>query len=480
MNDDTHRWADEKLAGLDLRQKIGQLFVFGLNGPIETPDIIELIRDYHVGGLRIAQKFHGGSSGMSAPHSSVAAPPDVNTFDRPASLKDRPVHCTPWEYTCMLNRLRDHALERRGGVPLHFVFDQEGEGADLIFRAHLFPSAMGLARATPDGSLAYDVARAVSRQARAMGCNMIHSPVVDVNSTAENPEIGPRAYGEDAETVTMQALAALRGFSDGGIIATGKHFPGRGDSTEDAHFGLPVIDLEQEALMHNHLAPYRALIKAGLPAVMAGFTAYPSLDPSGVPAATSPLIIGELLRGELGFRGVVTTDNITMRGLLDFYDAEEAVIRSLLAGCDLILCRLQTPISKRLIQSVRVAIKDGRLSERRIDESVRRILAMRHAMGLHVDGGKVDPEQADLFEDTEICRTAIQAATRATEILRDSRGVLPLCRDAKGLLVEQCPATARSPASPESGCDDSLTSKAHAGSMRVPVASRRMVTRRPP
>lgn len=433
------RWVNDRMGKLDLRQKVGQLFVFPFYGTFITPDLKVLIRDHHLGGLRIAQKFAAGMSehrkaGLSWHEQKSVAPPDALTFDRPPSLER--CYCTPGEFAGALNQLRDFALDRPGGVPLHTAFDQEGEGADFLFGMRFFPHPMGIGN-TGDPGLAYRVARGVGLQARALGANMIHSPVVDVNTHPKNPEIGPRAYSEKVEEVITYALESLRGFQETGITATAKHFPGRGASDSDAHFGLPVIDLDAETLWREHLAPYRALIEAGLPAVMAAFTAYPSLG-SSEPAATAPEIITGLLREELGFEGVITTDNTQMGGLLEKYPIEEAVIRCLIAGCDLVLCRAYTPVRFHLLQTTREAVESGRLPEARLDQSVRRILRMRWQMGLVENGGKVDTgKAAEPFHYPEVVATAQEAARRSVQLLRDEAGIVPLPAGQRVLLVEQ-------------------------------------------
>lgn len=434
---DGNRWADQTLGSLDLDQKIGQLMVFPHYGTFITPDVVEAIRRYHVGGFRIAQKFApgcaDGRNGKGIDDSWREA--DASIFDRPEQMQR--ISCTAQEFARTLNELREMAMDRPGGVPLHMAFDQEGEGADFLFEQRLYPFPMGLA-ASGDPDLAYRVALALGRQTRALGANMIHSPVLDVNTDPANPEIGPRAYGEDPETVTRFALASLRGFHESGIAATGKHFPGRGHSNTDAHFGLPEIDLDRETLMRLHLAPYKALIEAGLPCVMAAFTAYPALGAGGIPAATCRAIVTDLLRGELGFDGVVTTDNVQMGGLLSKYDMGEAVVRCLMAGCDLVLCRAYNRQKIQVLQAVKAAVLQGRLTERQLDQSVARILGLRWKMGLVENGGLVDAQQAGAaFHDPAIKELATEAAARSTVVLRDRQNLLPLPLEKKILLVEQ-------------------------------------------
>lgn len=436
QNDVKRRWVDNLMGKLNLEQKVGQLMVFGFAGPVINPHVIELITKYHVGGLRIAQKFHpGASEGRTS--DLYYDKSDMNTYDRPQELYTKRIACTPVEYAETLNRLRDYALDRKDSVGLHFAFDQEGEGADFLFNQRLFPYPMGLT-ASQDPDLAYRVALAMGKQARAMGANMIHSPVLDVNTNPLNPEIGPRSYSDKPDQVIKYALQSLSGLSEAGIIATGKHFPGRGESDQDAHFGLPTIGLDRKTMMETHLAPYKAMIDAGLPAIMAAFTAYPSLGGADVPGATSRAIITDLLRGELGFKGVVTTDNIQMKGLLSKYEIGEAVLRCLNAGCDLILCRSESPVVKYLIETVIQALKDGRYTEKQLDESVQRILEMRWDMGLAENGGKVDASKAgDPFNDEFVVNTAKEAAEKTVTVLRDDAKLLPLAKDKKVLLIEQ-------------------------------------------
>jgi beta-N-acetylhexosaminidase len=437
VNEQGQRWVDSTLGALNLDQKIGQLMVFAHYGTMITPDVEAMIRRYHVGGLRIAQKFAPGVSdgrgngGSDDPYKW----PDADIFDRPESM-DR-ITCTAAEFAQTLNTLRDMALDRPGGVPLHTAFDQEGEGADFLFEQRLYPFPMGQV-AAGDPDLAYRLALALGRQTRALGANMIHSPVLDVNTEPANPEIGPRAYSDDPATVTRYALASLRGFSEAGIAATGKHFPGRGHSKVDAHFGLPEIDLDRETLLRLHLAPYQALIAAGLPCVMAAFTSYPALGAAGIPAATCRAIVTDLLRGELGFDGVVTTDNVQMGGLLSKYGMGEAVVRCLIAGCDLVLCRAYNRQKLEVLQAVKNAVLENRYTERALDLSVGRILALRWKMGLVANGGKVDPARAGAaFHETAYQELALEAAAKSTVVLRDRHQMLPLPADKKILLIEQ-------------------------------------------
>lgn len=442
MNKET--WIDGLLGSLTLEQKVGQLLVLGFSGPSITPDIAELVRKYHIGGFRVTQAFRYMTLLNDVKPGEPMDEATARSLCYPSGLSrdccsKRAVACTPSEYAQTLNELRSMAMDRPGTVPLHFTIDQEGSASDdLVSGQRLFPHPMGIA-AAGDTDLAYRIGRSIALQAREMGVNMIHSPTLDVNTNPRNPEIGTRAYSDRQAEVTKYALEALRAFSEEKLIATGKHFPGRGESEADAHWGLPTVSLDREILLREHVAPYRALIEAGLPAIMIAHTSYPALGvPEGLPAGMSEPLIRDFLRGELGFQGVVTTDNMMMGGILKKYEMTDAIVKMLQAGCDLILCRDESPIRIKIHERICAAVRGGELSERALDEKVRRILAMRWDMGLAENGGLVDAEQAgSAVRSAFVNETAKEAAERSTLLMRDRAGLLPLPTDKRILLVEQ-------------------------------------------
>ncbi|MBD3316551.1 MAG: hypothetical protein GF344_12250 [Chitinivibrionales bacterium] len=444
MADAKSKWIDEKLGEMDLDQKVGQMMVFGFCGPIITPDTVEMITKYHVGGIRISQGYRAitlyndikpGEEPDAMTLRSMHSPKGMNKDYISAK---NPPRATASEYAGVLNKLRKLSIDRKAGIPIHFTVDQEGSGSDdLLGGQRLFPHPMGLA-ASGDPSLAYRVALAVGKQARAVGGNMIHSPVLDVNTNPRNPEIGTRAYGDTAETVTEYALQSLKGFQEAGIVCTGKHFPGRGESMADAHWGLPSVDLDRETLMRVHIAPYRALIEAGLPAIMTAHSLFPALGVTEKPAGMTRALLHDFLRGELGFDGVITTDNMMMGGILKQYEMSEAIVQTLIAGNDLVLCRDESPIRLKILESVKQAVRDGRLPEKEVDEKVRRIMAMRWDMGLADNGGLVEEHNADeVTRESFVVDTAEEAARRSVLPLRDDANALPLRPEQRVLLIEQ-------------------------------------------
>ena len=435
------KWISDTMGRMTLEQKTGQLLVLGFCGPVITPDIAELAGKYHVGGFRITQGFRTmnlfndvkpGEEPDEMTLKSLYFPAGKN---RDYSSKT-PIVSTPAEYAHTLNTLRALAMEKNSGIPIHYTIDQEGSASDdLLCGQRLFPHPMGLA-ASGDPGLAYRAAKAIALQARELGVNMIHSPALDVNTNPRNPEIGTRAYSDRPDSVTEYALQTLKGFSEQKLIATGKHFPGRGESEADAHWGLPTVHLDRQELLETHVKPYRAMIEAGLPAIMMAHSCYPAL---GVDSASgmSRELIENFLRGELGFKGVITTDNMMMGGILKKYEMVEAIIRMLEAGCDLVLCRDESPIRIKICEAVLHAVKSGRISERSLDEKVERILAMRYDMGLAENGGLVDEKAAGSAADCEFVRsTAVEAAEKSL-LVRDEDGLLPIAADKKILLVEQ-------------------------------------------
>ncbi|MFP4105246.1 MAG: glycoside hydrolase family 3 N-terminal domain-containing protein [Phycisphaerae bacterium] len=444
MSDARQRWVDDLMGKMNIEQKVGQLLVFGFAGTQITPDQVELIRKYHIGGLRVSLGFRTmnlfndvkpGTEPQEWTLRSLHLPEGPN---RDFIGQAPTINVTANEYAGILNELRDHALDREGSIPLHFTIDQEGSGSDdLLCRTRLFCHPMGFT-AGGEPELAYKVAKAIGMQARAVGANMIHSPVLDVNTNPKNPEIGTRAYSDNPDDVIEYATQSVRGFNEIGMISTGKHFPGRGESMADAHWGLPTVDLDLETLEAQHIAPYRKLIAAGMPAIMMAHSLYPALGVTEEPSSCSRKLITEYLRGQLGFEGVITTDNMMMGGLLQKYELREAILKTLQAGCDLVLLRDESPIRQKICTMLVQAVKDGSLPEAEVDEKIKRILGMRWDMGLAGNGGKVDASKAhEPTEDAFVNDVCREAAAKSTLLLRDEAESLPLDPAKKVLLVEQ-------------------------------------------
>ncbi|MGI6093553.1 MAG: beta-N-acetylhexosaminidase [Veillonellaceae bacterium] len=269
--------------------------------------------------------------------------------------------------------------------PLFISIDQEGgRVARLTDGATVFPGNMALG-ATGDEELARKSAAITARELRALGINLNFAPSVDVNSNPANPIIGVRSFGSSPEDVARLGSAMLDGYRAAGVIATAKHFPGHGDTNIDSHVGLPVVLHNIGHLNRVELLPFQAMIKAGVPAVMTAHVVLPAIDDSGVPATLSPKAMN-MLRERMGFEGIIFTDSMSMGAIVNNYGMEEAAIRAFLAGADVLLfgadsghvSQEQDVIYKALLR----AVQAGRISEERLNQSVRRILKAKAEYGI--------------------------------------------------------------------------------------------------
>lgn len=380
-----------------------------------------------------------------------------------------------WRYRELLHQVRDNRvggiiwfvsnvyetafltekLQREARVPLLISADLEaGVGMRLLDTTY-WPPAMAVA-ATGEPRFAEEQGRITAREAKVLGINHVLAPVADVNVNPDNPVINARSYGEDPAEVARFVAAFIRGVQSEGVLATAKHFPGHGDTHVDSHRSLPVLDVDRARLDRVELVPFRAAIEAGVGSVMIGHLAVPSLDPTPAPVRTaaesahenpyatpdeettrggtvpatlsSPVIEG-LLRRELGFKGLVVSDAFDMGGLVAHYEPGEAAVLGLLAGEDQIL---KSPDTDRAIEAVADAVRSGRISEARIDESVRRILDAKGRLTFSVGS------QEEIFRTLDAQQHRQQAdeiATRAITLLREEAGALPLGRGSRVVVL---------------------------------------------
>jgi len=365
---DALSWADKELKKMSLDEKIGQLISVGINATFLNQDseafkaLRHQVVDNHVGGIIL---FRG------------------------------PVY----ESVVLCNRMQQLAK-----YPLLISADLEA-GSGMRFDDTVnFPWNMAIA-ATGNPDYARRAGDLTGREARAMGIQQIYAPVSDVNNNAANPVINVRSYGEDPADVARFVSAFVEGAQHAGVISTAKHFPGHGDTATDSHRGLPEIDVTRERLNSVELVPFRAAVDAGVGAVMTGHIGLPLIDPTAIsplpknvkldpldttedaeivstkgtmPTTLSPLMNG-ILRNDLHFDGLIVTDAMSMSGLTIYFTQEEASVRAIEAGADLLLKPADPDASLR---GVRDAVKKGRLTEQRIDQSARKVLAAKYDLGL--------------------------------------------------------------------------------------------------
>ena len=445
MIDDKH--ITQFVNSMTLEQKIGQMLALGFSGTYPHPDIVELIEKYHVAGFRVTpagRKFVRDLRPGSPGEKRITREPEPHERVYAASIAAP--HVPPVEYARVLNTLRQRALDTGAHIPLYFALDFEGNQSIDYYTPGMsgFPHPMGLVQ-SGDPALCRRVACAIGKQLDAVGINWIHSPDLDVNTDPRNPEINTRSYSPDPQIVAEYALQSLRGFTDANIIATGKHFPGRGQSSQDAHFDVAVIGESRERMNAVHLAPYRALIQAGLPAIMLAHSVFPVLDPSREVATISKPIITGILREELGFNGVIMTDSFTMGGLANKYEISDAAVRAIEAGVDLVLLKDENALRGEVYRGLLDAVRTKRLSEGRVNQSVRRVLSAKARIGL-LDGncGIVDlGHVSEKLFDAEHARVAMQAAEKSVVVLREQSGLLPLKSGTRVLVVEEISSVQR-------------------------------------
>jgi beta-glucosidase-like glycosyl hydrolase/CubicO group peptidase (beta-lactamase class C family) len=338
---------------------------------------------------------------------------------------------TPHAYAAKLN-----ALQRVADVPLLVASDFENGGPGMrLSGTYALPSllpqgggtafpptmAFGAAR---DERLAYEYGRITALEARAAGVHILFAPVLDVNSNPDNPVISTRSFGADPEAVARMGVAFIRGAHAGGALTTAKHFPGHGDTSVDSHLGLPVIGADRERLDSLELVPFRRAIEEGVDGVMTAHVQLPGILGTGSAPATlsEPLLTG-LLRDELRFDGLVLTDALTMRAITDMYGIEEASVRALEAGADVILAPRAVV---EVVAAVVAAVLGGRLERDRLERSARRILELKARLGLHRNR-TVSLDRVDRVVGSGAhLALADTVASRSMTLVRDDLGLLPL------------------------------------------------------
>lgn len=378
---------DAILDNLTLKEKVGQLFFTRANGhyeSVDSDDYIKLeraIRDQHVGGIIF---FSGNVYGQ-------------------AELTNK--------------------LQQMSQIPLWIAEDMEFGPAMRINRSTRFSPNMGVA-ATGNPYFAYQTGLITGYEARAMGVDQVFAPVVDVNNNPDNPIINVRSYSEDPKTVAIYGDAFMRGVLDEGIIPTAKHFPGHGDTDVDSHVALPVSHYGFARLDTVELVPFKYLINRGLPSIMSAHIAFPKISGNDeLPGTLDPHILHDLLRDSLHFKGLVVTDALEMQGIAANYSPGEAAIMALKAGADILIL---SPDENTAIDDVVDAVKTGKLSEQRIDKSVRKILRWKIEKGLF-NNDQVNIK--DLYEHIHTRDHVLlsqKIARRSVTVLRNKGNILPI------------------------------------------------------
>ena len=354
---------------MTVREAIGQLFILGFEGRAPSLALEAFVRECKPGGVILFARNLGG----------------------------------PEEIATLIG-----ALQAASPTPLLVAIDQEGgKVARLQPPFTQWPSAatVGAAGST---ELVHTMARAMARELLVVGINMNLAPVLDVLTNPANPIMAGRSFGGDPKVVSQLGMAFFRGLKDGGVIAVGKHFPGHGDTSVDSHLGLPVVPHDQARLFAVELAPFVVGIGEGIPALMTAHLLVPALDPER-PATLSRPILTDLLRGRLGFAGLLVSDDLLMSGIADTTPPGEAAVQFLEAGGDCVLICHDEAVQRQAILAVTEAVETGRLSEARVQLSCDRI-AKAKAQYL----GRGMPASAEAIREVVGCA----AHRRVAELLR--------------------------------------------------------------
>lgn len=345
---------------------------------------------------------------------------------------------SPFDFAALTNQ-----LQTMSDVPLFFAADFEF-GAGYRARggyfmpngidmggATLFPQQMALG-ASGDSALAYAMGRVTSIESRMLGVQVNYSPILDVNSNPANPVINTRSYGEDPRLVARLGAAFIRGSQDHGMIATGKHFPGHGDTEVNSHLALPVVNATRGRLDSVDLAPFVAAIRGGVGAIMTFHGAMLALDSSGTPGTLSPAVMTGLLRNQLQFRGLLFSDAMDMRGVLDKYGAEEAAIRAVEAGSDILI---QPVDVAQTINAVVAGVQRGRYDEKRLDRSVLAILRAKASLRMNARRTVDVDSVRSIVGSAPHLAVAREIAEKSITLARDSLNRVPLrLRDSASVL----------------------------------------------
>jgi len=325
-------------------------------------------------------------------------------------------------------------LQKVSNIPLLVTIDGEW-GASMRFREYsVFPRAMQLG-ALKDPRLIYKVGHAIGEELRELNIMVNFAPVVDVNNNPDNPVIGVRSFGENKEKVALFGYSYMLGMKDAGVAGSAKHFPGHGDTDVDSHKGLPVLTFDRKRLDEMELYPFRKLIMGGVDMVMVGHLSIPALDATMTPASISRPIITDLLRNEMGFKGIIITDALDMKGIAG--DGVDTSVEAYKAGVDILLMPIDARTS---IDNLDKAFANGELDEKELDEKVRKMLQFKKDHGMLDKGFNrfVDLntlEQKTVRPETEALIQEV-ADKSITMLRRDSH--LPLKRFDKCAYVAYC------------------------------------------
>ncbi|MDF2545194.1 MAG: hypothetical protein K0R93_92 [Anaerosolibacter sp.] len=345
------------LEKMNLEEKIGQMLIVGFEEALPTPQTQQLIQDNKIGGFILFQR-------------------NYMDFDGAVQLT---------------NQLK--SWNKENPLPLFISIDEEGGTVSRIpDEGTKFPDARLLGQIN-DPNLTYQMGQVIGRELKAMGVNLNFAPVLDIVASKENKLLIRRAFGSTPETVAVHGLQFIKGQQKSDVIAVPKHFPGHGDTIVDSHGGLPKIMADRDMLNRRELIPFRETFNEGVYALMVGHLAFPLIDPSGLPATKSAVIMKDLLRTELSYGGLIITDDIEMSAYMGQKDdLEESILLSIHGGVDIFVVGHTYDVQVKILDIIKRAVQDGRISEDRINQSVLRVIRTKNKY--HLSDEMINVEQA--------------------------------------------------------------------------------------
>lgn len=336
---------DNEIKSMTLDEKIGQMVIAGIDKYSFDSNAESLLKDYKAGGFIILNQ---------------------NVKNTNQLLK-------------LINDIKTGNL--KNNIPLFLSIDQEGGRIDRMPKIiNRYPTNKEIGDKNSE-NLSYNIGSSLGFEVKSFGFNMDFAPVLDINSNPKNPIIGDRSFGSNADIVGRLGIQTMKGINSQGVISIVKHFPGHGDTSVDSHLGLPVVNNDLERLKSFELLPFQEAVKNNADGIMAAHILFPKIDPDN-PASFSKIIINDILRNYLNFSGIIITDDMTMGAVVKNYDIGKAAIKSVAAGCDIVLVCHDYDKEVEVIKALRSAVNDGELTEDRIDESLRRILKLKKKYNL--------------------------------------------------------------------------------------------------
>ena len=376
---------------MTLEQKIGQMIMAGFPSGRLDDHIKEIIQKYHIGNIILFARNVNGKVDLAN-----------------------------------LNRsIQEYEIENTS-IPAFISIDQEGGMVTRIYEGATFmPGNMAVAAG---GSLeaAYKEGRIAGEELRALGINVNIAPVLDVNNNPENPVIGVRSYGDDPEKVAGFGSNYIRGLEKGQVVATAKHFPGHGDTSIDSHLSLPVVNYSMERLQKIELYPFKEAISAGVDAIMTAHILFTAIENRKIPATLSYKVLTNLLRESMGFKGIIMTDCMEMKAISTYFGTSKAAVMAVKAGADIICISHTLSLQIESCNAIKEAVLNGEIAEKRIDESVDRIINMKRKYNLfenpYPDMQKVD-KMVGCADHREFAKSI---SSRSITLVKDRKGLVPV------------------------------------------------------